>query len=210
MLALNRIANVTCMRARTLHTHASRCLCSLSSTPLGATFHRTQAQATDSLCKTPGRGRKGLTSISTSSVCTACMRMPLGKQAERPPIRASVHGTRHATLSQAVASAQSVCGKESAMSKGTVLICLSGADHIRYTSADVQLPDSDTSLQPSDYCRTQDGKPKETGFFLKELGAPLIKVLEAGYDVQVLSARQPAYVSPLRTAFCCLLAPHDV
>ncbi|KAL3134645.1 hypothetical protein ABBQ32_007655 [Trebouxia sp. C0010 RCD-2024] len=129
MLALNRIANVTCMRARTLHTHASRCLCSLSSTPLGATFHRTQAQATDSLCKTPGRGRKGLTSISTSS---------------------------------AVASAQSVCGKESAMSKGTVLICLSGADHIR----------------------TQDGKPKETGFFLKELGAPLIKVLEAGYDVQ--------------------------
>ena len=35
------------------------------------------------------------------------------------------------------------------------------------------------------YCRTQDGKPKETGFFLKELGVPLIKVLEAGYDVQV-------------------------
>lgn len=33
--------------------------------------------------------------------------------------------------------------------------------------------------------RTQDGKPKETGFFLKELGAPLIKVLQAGYDVQV-------------------------
>lgn len=93
------------------------------------------------------------------------------------------------------------------MSKGTVLICLSGADHIRYTTtADDQFPDADTRLQSSVYCRTQDGKPKETGFFLKELGAPLIKVLEAGYDVQVLSAR----LSPLRTAFCCLLAPHSV
>ena len=35
------------------------------------------------------------------------------------------------------------------------------------------------------HARTQDGKKHETGFFLKELGAPLIKLLEAGYDVEV-------------------------
>ena len=34
-------------------------------------------------------------------------------------------------------------------------------------------------------CRLKSGKEEETGFFLKELGGPLIKLLEAGYDVEV-------------------------
>lgn len=47
------------------------------------------------------------------------------------------------------------------LQQGKVLICLSGADHITL----------------------QKGKEQETGFFLKELGRPLIKLLENGFDV---------------------------
>ena len=83
------------------------------------------------------------------------------------------------------------------MSKGTVLICLSGADHIRCRPAlgQANLSQKNLGADHPEHCRTQDGKPKETGFFLKELGAPLIKVLEAGYDVQVeLQERHPSFV----------------
>jgi putative intracellular protease/amidase len=46
--------------------------------------------------------------------------------------------------------------------KGKVLICLSGAQSVHL----------------------QSGKEQETGYFLKELGRPLAKLLAAGYDVE--------------------------
>lgn len=73
------------------------------------------------------------------------------------------------------------------MAQGTVLICLSGADHIR--SEQPLLLTSNAHAHSHMHallaCRTKDGKKQETGFFLKELGAPLVKIPEAGYDVQV-------------------------
>jgi putative intracellular protease/amidase len=39
-------------------------------------------------------------------------------------------------------------------------------------------------MSGADYIMTKSGKTHETGFFLKELGQPLMKVLEAGYDVE--------------------------
>ena len=132
MLALNRIATATCMRARTLRMHAPRCLCSLSTTSF--TLHQTQAHAksAESLCRTPDRGRKGVTGISTSSVglLHACHRP------SRPSVRTCVYQcTQPATFPQVAASAHSVPDEDRAMSKGTVLICLSGADHIRFKYA---------------------------------------------------------------------------
>lgn len=40
-------------------------------------------------------------------------------------------------------------------------------------------------MSSADYIRTSDNKEHATGFFLKELGRPLIKLLEAGYNVEV-------------------------
>jgi putative intracellular protease/amidase len=39
-------------------------------------------------------------------------------------------------------------------------------------------------MSSADYIRTSDNKEHATGFFLKELGRPLIKLLEAGYNVE--------------------------
>jgi hypothetical protein len=41
------------------------------------------------------------------------------------------------------------------------------------------------AMSSADYIRTSDNKEHATGFFLKELGRPLIKLLEAGYNVEV-------------------------
>lgn len=59
--------------------------------------------------------------------------------------------------------------------KGKVLVIMSGADHIRL----------------------QSGRQQETGFFLKELGRPLIKLLEAGYDVEFANPTgSPPHMDP--------------
>lgn len=50
--------------------------------------------------------------------------------------------------------------------QGKVLVCMSSAD----------------------YVTLQSGKKQETGFFLKELGRPLLKLIDAGYDVVFANA----------------------
>lgn len=47
-------------------------------------------------------------------------------------------------------------------------------------------------MSSADYIRTSDNKEHATGFFLRELGRPLIKLLEAGYDVEVGAQGKPA------------------
>eukprot|EP00897_Mesotaenium_endlicherianum_P009440 jgi/Mesen1/8524/ME000480S07881 len=51
------------------------------------------------------------------------------------------------------------------LQQGKVLICMSGAKEVELTG----------------------GKKQETGFFLKELGGPLLKLLDAGYSVEAES-----------------------
>jgi hypothetical protein len=53
------------------------------------------------------------------------------------------------------------------MSKGKILIILSGADTFTVEMADGNLTE------------------EKTGFFLTELATPLEKILDAGYDVEV-------------------------
>lgn len=53
-------------------------------------------------------------------------------------------------------------------------------------------------MSSADYIRTSDNKEHATGFFLRELGRPLIKLLEAGYDVEFANPQgNPPAMDPM-------------